>query len=208
MRRFVAVIGVLLILVCAGCSNERGNEKPSESTSVMTSHKLINWDKVYEVDDFSSVVLGKTRLEELYEMVGETPYILHKKEQSIEVYPLSDGKYMNVIYWESELKTEFSDLTVDEMTITSENLWQIQRDKKYDLKEFDCIVVGKTTLFELHEMVEPAAYGLTLNTKVIDIYPLSDGKYLNVICWYHHTDGGFDWTIDEVQITDDNPADR
>lgn len=51
---------------------------------------------------------------------------------------------------------------------------------KYKLEDFENIVVGESTRCDLNKTVGVAPYSLPLTLRMIDVYPLEDGKYFCV----------------------------
>lgn len=78
---------------------------------------------------------------------------------------------------------------------------------KYKLEDFENIVVGESTMCDLHKTVGVAPYSLPLTLRMIDVYPLDNGKYYCVTYIDYQKEGRIlDFTIDEIEISDKNPA--
>lgn len=77
----------------------------------------------------------------------------------------------------------------------------------YKLEDFENIVVGESTICDLHKTVGVAPYSLPLTLRMIDVYPLDDGKYFCVTYIdYQKENRILDFTIDEIEVSDKNPA--
>ena len=191
MKNCIFLCSIFVIILLCGCSIGSEREDVKESSEVAQYFEFDVDIKMYSPNEFDDVVLGKTLLSELYATVGETPYSMIINSEIIDVYPLIDGRYLSVICKDDYNKTDQVDFTIDRMEITDENPWQVLKDKKYKIEDFRDIIIGKTTTLELYEKVGPTLHYQTLNTKIIEVYPLDDGRYLSVICWYYQTEEGF-----------------
>lgn len=78
--------------------------------------------------------------------------------------------------------------------------------KRYNIRDFDCVSVGKTTMSELYEIVGEAECYSVLTLRMEFIYLLEDGRYLVMICEDYQLEGGeLDYTIDEMKLMYENP---
>ncbi|MBQ4284163.1 MAG: hypothetical protein IJB96_09580 [Lachnospira sp.] len=78
--------------------------------------------------------------------------------------------------------------------------------KLYKYSDFDRVVLGETTIMELYETVGESQGCLLLNLHMDYIYPLENGKYLSVECWYYDMENGdTDYTVDKMILLDTNP---
>lgn len=95
----------------------------------------------------------------------------------------------------------------DNPTIDTEYESFSQEVPKYKLSDFENIVIGESTMCDLHKTVGVAPYSLPLTLRMIDVYPLDNGKYFCVIYIDYQKEGRIlDFTIDEIEISDKNPA--
>ena len=78
--------------------------------------------------------------------------------------------------------------------------------QRYNIRDFDCVVIGKTTIEELYELVGEAECCCVLTLRLEYIYLLEDGRYLIIICEDYQLEGGeLDYTIDEMKLMYENP---
>ena len=205
MSRYYVVCVLLVMILCSGCSDNGKLEEMQNSTENKPYWEWVVEVKECQIEEFDNVVLGTTLLSELYTMVGETQYSMMVGDNVVEVYPLIDGRYISVICV-ANYEGDDVDFTITELKITDENPWQILKEKKFKIEDFDNVIVGKTTYEELYDKVGTTLHYITLNTKTIAVYPLEDGRFLSVIYWYPITDEGIlDYTIDEMTITEEAP---
>ncbi len=217
LKKVFTIIILITTIIFMGCSNAGKSGVNSQiGTEYESSSEVL---RKYKLEDFEHLAAGESTMCDLYKTVGVPTYTIPDKNRRIDVYSLDTGKYFCVIYidWHKE-DSRILDFTIDEMEVsdtgpeqnsTTDTEYERSSEEvcKYKLEDFDHIVVGESTMCDLYKTVGVSPYFWYLNTKIIDVYPLDNGKYFFVTYINYQIEDKLDFTIDKIEVRDQNSID-